>query len=92
MADLGSFRALSRRPDGSWAARERRAAVERAGRWVSGRLLPPDPRARPPYKDSYDVHFGGSVAFALADGRTATRRDHDFEIAVRRKDLRARGG
>ena len=29
------------------------------------------------------------VSFTLADGSVDTRRDNDFEIAVRRKDLRA---
>ena len=30
------------------------------------------------------------MSFALSNGSTTTRRDHDFDIGVRRKDLRAR--
>ena len=35
------------------------------------------------------MHFGEMVSFTLADGSVVTRRDHDFEIGMRRSELRA---
>ena len=35
------------------------------------------------------MHFGEMVSFTLADGSVDTRRDHDFEIGMRRSELRA---
>ena len=47
--------------------------------------------ARPRFKDTYDVHFGKMLTFTLANGTTVTRRDNDFEVGVRRKDMRGTG-
>ena len=47
------------------------------------------------FKNTYDIHYGGMVTFELADGSTVARRDNDFDIGVRRKDIRGqdeRGG
>ena len=67
--------------------------ARREGTWGHfGRIVRHDtsPRARPPYKDSYDIHFGGRVRFELSDGTSVSRRDNDFDIGVRRKDIRAK--
>jgi hypothetical protein len=51
--------------------------------------------SRAQWRGTYDVHFGSMRTFELSDGSSVTRRDHDFDIGVRRKDLRAaddRGG
>ena len=66
--------------------------VRREGKWGHfGKIVHVDTSrdARPPYKGTYDVHFGEMVKFQLSDGSTVTRRDHDFDIGVRRKDMRA---
>ena len=67
--------------------------ARRNGEWGAvGRIVHHDTseNARPQWKDTYDVHFGGMVKLELADGTVVTRRDNDFEIGLRRKDLRAR--
>ena len=65
--------------------------VKRNGKWGHfGRIVHHDTSesARPQFKDTYDIHFGRMLKFELADGSTVTRRDHDFDIGVRRKDIR----
>jgi len=67
--------------------------VKREGKWGNiGRIVHHDTSqdARPQFKSTYDVHFGAMVKFQLANGTTVTRRDHDFDIGVRRKDIRGR--
>jgi SpoVK/Ycf46/Vps4 family AAA+-type ATPase len=66
--------------------------AKRNGEWGNfGRIVHHDTSrdARPQFKNTYDVHFGKYVKFQLANGTTVTRRDHNFDIGVRRKDLRA---
>ena len=65
--------------------------VKREGKWGHfGRIVHHDTSkdARPQFRDTYDVHFGAIVKFKLSDGGTMTRRDSDFDIGVRRKDIR----
>ena len=65
---------------------------KRDGEWGHlGRIVHHDTSAesRGRFKDTYDVHFGEMVSFTLADGSVDTRRDHDFEIGMRRSELRA---
>jgi len=65
--------------------------ARREGKWGHfGRVVHHDTSsdARAQFRDTYDLHFGKMVHFKLADGSTVTRRDHDFDIGVRRKDIR----
>ena len=67
--------------------------AKRNGKWGHfGRIVHHDTSevgdARPQFRDTYDVHFGKMVEFTLSNGSVVTRRDHDFDIGVRRKDLR----
>jgi len=67
--------------------------VRREGSWGHfGRIVHHDTSrdARPQFRGTYDVHFGKMRKFEMSNGTTATWRDHDFDIGVRRKDIRAR--
>ena len=66
--------------------------VRRNGVWGNfGRIVHHDTSAdaRPQFKNTYDIHFGKMTKIKLADGSVETWRDHDFDIGVRRKDIRA---
>ena len=66
--------------------------VRRNGAWGNfGRIVHHDTSAdaRPQFKNTYDIHFGKMTKIKLADGSVETWRDHDFDIGVRRKDIRA---
>ena len=57
-----------------------------------GRIVPHDESkdARPPHRDTDDIHAGKMAPLELANGTVVSRRDHNFDIGVRRKDIRAR--
>ena len=66
--------------------------ARRNGKWDNhmGRIVHHDTSkdSRPQFRDTYDIHFGKMVKFELSNGEVITRRDHDFDIGVRRKDIR----